>query len=233
MPYSNEDNMPIIGVIEDDVNFNNALTLLLTKEGYETISATSLEKGLALISQNPDLLLIDIGLPDGEGFDLCAAAHKAALIPSIFLTARDEEADMLHAFDAGCDDYVVKPFPMQVLLKRIEAVLRRNSEKPDSKDIFVYNNLNVDFLLNQVGIDHEIVRLTAKEYKLLIYMIENRGRVVTKDQILDALWDAEGNFVEANTLNVTINRLRKKIEQDSANPIYIRNVFGLGYTFGA
>ncbi|MDR3072103.1 MAG: response regulator transcription factor [Clostridiales Family XIII bacterium] len=224
--------MPVIGVVEDDINFNQALSLFLTKEGYEIISATSLQEGRSLISQNPDLLLIDIGLPDGEGFDLCAEAHNSIGIPSIFLTARDEESDMLRAFDTGCDDYVVKPFPMQVLLKRIEAVLRRNSEKPDSKNIFVYHNLNVDFLLNQVSIGGEIVRLTAKEYKLLVYLIENRGRVVTKDQILDALWDAEGNFVEANTLNVTINRLRKKIEIDPACPIYIRNVFGLGYTFG-
>ncbi len=137
---------------------------------------------------------------------------------------------MLRAFDCGADDYLVKPFPMAVLLKHAQAVLRRTGEK-DAK-LFCYEDLNIDFARKQVTSQGRSVNLTKKEYDLLALLARNRTKVITKQMMLEQIWDVQGSFVEENTVNVTLSRLRKKIEPDPANPVYIKNVFGLGYTFG-
>lgn len=221
--------MTTIAIIEDDKLFNEAVAIFLKKEGFQTISGFSCREGIEILSKEPDLMLIDITLPDGEGFEVCRRAEEFHHIPSIFFTARDEELDMLKAFDSGCDDYVVKPFPMRVLKKRIEAVLRRSSGQ---RQFFSYRGLQIDFEKKQVTLESQAVRLTAREFRLLAFLAQNRGQVLTKERILQKLWDADGNFVEENTLSVAINRLRKKIEPDPANPVFIRNIFGMGYTFG-
>ncbi len=136
---------------------------------------------------------------------------------------------MLEAFDAGCDDYVVKPFQMPVLKKRIEAILRRSGGE---EDLFLFRGLRVDWKKKQVFCQEQQVSLTAKEYSLLELLVRNRGQVLTKETILERIWDIDGQFVVENTVSVTVNRLRKKIEPDKSSPIYIKNVFGLGYTFG-
>ena len=189
--------MTTIGIVEDDRLLNEALARMLEKKGYHPLRAYTLEEGMKLIRQKPELIILDINLPDGEGTRICQAAREYSRIPVLFLTARDEEEDMLRAFDLGADDYLVKPFSMAVLLKHVEAVLRR-----------------------------------TKEYALFELLARNRGRVLTKTMILEQIWDNQGAFVEENTVNVTLNRLKKKIEPDPENPVYIRNVFGLGYTFG-
>lgn len=221
--------MKRIAVIEDDRLFNEALARTLSKAGYEILRAFTFEEGIGLIGENPDLIIIDINLPGGDGLAICKRAEDYGQIPAIFLTARDEEEDMIRAFDLGADDYLVKPFPMPVLLKHIEAVLRRTEEK---KSLFRYMDLTIDFELKKVTYGEEEIKLTAKEYKLLALLAANKGRVVTKELILAQVWDAEGSFVEENTVNVTLGRLKKKIEPDPANPLFIKNVFGLGYTFG-
>ena len=172
---------------------------------------------------------ISMRVSDGDGLELCRKARASGGIPALFLTARDEEEEMIKAFDFGADDYLVKPFSMAVLLKHIEAILRRTGKK---HEIFQYENLKIDFERKQVFRETEEVRLTAKEYKLLEILAKNKGRVLTKTMLLQQVWDAEGAFVEENTVNVTLNRLKKKIEPDPSNPIYITNLFGLGYTFG-
>ena len=221
--------MTTIAIIEDDRLFNQALSISLSKEGFQTICGFSCREGFDLILQNPDLMLIDISLPDGEGFALCSRAMEFGSIPTIFLTARDEEVDMIKAFDSGCDDYVVKPFPISVLKKRIKALLRRSAGE---KEWFSYQGLKIDFDKKQVFYEGELIRLTGREYRLLAFLAKNRGQVLTREHILQELWDAEGNFVEENTLSVTINRLRKKIEPNPGTPIFVRNIFGMGYTFG-
>lgn len=221
--------MKKIAMIEDDQLFNEALYQFLVKAEYEVKRAFSFGEGLLLIDDHPDLMIIDINLPDGEGLDLCRRAHEYNHIPVIFLTARDEEEDMIRAFDLGADDYLVKPFPMKVLLKHVEAVLRRTEEE---KNLFHYMDLAVDLDSRQVTYQGKDIRLTAKEYQLLAILIRNKGQVVTKELILDQVWDQSGAFVEEHTINVTMSRLRKKIEPDPANPIFIKNVFGLGYVFG-
>lgn len=221
--------MTKIAVIEDDVLLNRALAIYLQKEGYEVLQGFSCREGLELIRQNPNLILLDRMLPDGDGINLCRQEANVRKMPVLFLTARDEENDMIDAFDAGCEDYVVKPFSMDVLKRRIAVVLRRNLH---SQDVFVYRDLVIDFAKKSVICGESPVRLTAKEYRLLEYMAKNSGQVLTKEILLEKLWDAEGKFVEENTLFVTINRLRKKIEPDVSHPEYIKNIFGMGYLFG-
>ena len=157
-------------------------------------------------------------------------AQRLWSLISDFLTARDDEVDMLRAFDCGADDYLVKPFSMAVLLKHAQAVLRRTGEE-DAK-LFCYEDLSIDFARKQVTSQGRSVNLTNKEYDLLALLARNRTKVITKQMMLEQIWDVQGSFVEENTVNVTLSRLRKKIEPDPANPVYIKNVFGLGYTFG-
>lgn len=227
-----------IGIIEDDRLLCQALEIALQEAGYGTASAHTKKEAFSLFDGKEDLLLIDIGLPDGDGVrlyqQLCRegkALHgnpQEDRIPAIFLTARDEERDMLAAFDVGAEDYVVKPFSMKVLLKRIEVVLRRKSEG----SILVCRDLELDPERKQVLLCGEEITLTAKEYRLLEYFMRNQGQVLTMDSLLQAVWGLDGEFVSENTVSVTIRRLRKKIEPDMSRPVYIRNVFGLGYRMG-
>lgn len=221
--------MTKIAVIEDDKLLNRALAICLQKEGYEVLQGFTCREGLGLIKQNPNLVLLDRMLPDGDGINLCRQEANIRKMPVLFLTARDEENDMIDAFDAGCEDYVVKPFSMDVLKRRIAVILRRNLHK---QNVFVYQDLVIDFAKKSVLCGESPVKLTAKEYHLLEYMAKNSGQVLTKEMLLEKLWDAEGKFVEENTLFVTINRLRKKIEPDVSHPEYIKNIFGMGYLFG-
>ncbi|MCI9023039.1 MAG: response regulator transcription factor [Dorea sp.] len=218
----------LIGIIEDDKLLNQALRLVLQKAGYRIICAHTRQEALSLMGREEDLLLVDIGLPDGNGISLYQELKGRREIPAIFLTARDEEQDMLAAFDTGADDYVVKPFSMKVLLKRIEAVLKRNNEK----ERLSYRELLLFPAGKQVFVEGREIRLTAKEYQMLEYLMENQGQVLTKEMILEKIWGLEGQFVVDNTVSVTINRLRKKLEPDAGQSSYIKNVFGLGYRIG-
>lgn len=217
-----------IGIIEDDILLNQALDIALQNVGYDTICVHTKKEALTLLGNDVDLLLVDIGLPDGDGLRLYQELQKTRNIPGIFLTARDEERDMLAAFDLGADDYVVKPFSMKVLLKRIEAVFKRSGEEKTLTcgEIILYPDRKQVFLEGQ-----EII-LTAKEYQLLEYLMRNGGQVLTKENILEQIWGLDGQFVVENTVSVTINRLRRKIETDAKRPEYIKNVFGLGYRIG-
>lgn len=217
-------------IVEDDVLLNRALCKAFTNAGYEAAGAMSMQEAEGFLEDGAALMVLDIGLPDGDGFALCHKVRGSAKIPVIFLTARDDEADMLRAFDCGADDYLVKPFPMAVLLKHAQAVLRRTGEEDAA--LFCYEDLCIDFGRRQVMVQGKAVSLTNKEYALLALLVQNRKKVVTRQMLLEQIWDVRGAYVEDNTVNVTLSRLRKKIEPDPANPIYIKNVFGLGYTFG-
>lgn len=221
--------METIGIVEDDALLNQALEIALKKEGYQVISARDYKEGFRLRKQCPALMVIDVNLPDGNGIDLCKAIQEYQEIPVIFLTCRDEEEDMLGAFSAGADDYVVKPFPMRVLMKRIQAVLHRCRQE---KEEFLYKGLKIRFDQKKVFRDDQEIFLTPKEYRLLEYMVKNRGQLLTKNQILEQVWDVDGMFVGENTVSVTVNRLRRKIEPDASQAIYVKNVFGQGYLFG-
>ena len=185
------------------------------------------EKKRLILREKVDVFLIDIGLPDGNGIELYQELQMEKRIPAIFLTARDEEKEMLLAFDAGAQDYVAKPFSMKVLMKRLEVVLKRNPEER-----YMVGELTLYPDRKQVFMGKTELSLTAKEYQLLEYLMRNQGQVLTKENILETIWGVDGQFVVDNTVSVTINRLRRKIEPDGERQGYIQNVFGLGYRIG-
>ncbi|WP_297135798.1 response regulator transcription factor [Terrisporobacter sp.] len=223
--------MSTILIIEDDISLNRGVTFALRKEGYEVISAYTKEEGKVAILQNQiDFLLLDINLPDGSGLDFCKEINDKMDFPIVFFTANDTEEDMIKGFESGCDDYISKPFSIGVLKFKINAILKRNCG--ETKNIFKYKDLKIDFDSRKVYKRDEEIYLTATEYKLLELLSKNKGRAMTKEILLDKLWDNNGNYVDENTLSVNIRRLRKKIEDDSKNPEYIITLFGIGYIMG-
>ncbi len=215
-----------VGLIEDDRLLNESLALLLEKEGYQIYKGYSVADGLKLLNNGLDLLILDVTLPDGLGFSII---ERAKAVPVIFLTARDEEADMIRAYERGCEDYIVKPFSAEILKRRIQVVLRRNAS---DGDVLEYQGLRIDYAKKTVSAGQEKLKLTSREYKLLEYLSKNMGQILSKEMILGKVWDIDGNFVGDNTVSVTINRLKKKLGKTAEGMEYIRNVFGMGYVFG-
>ena len=218
-------------IIEDDKALNDGIVFALEKEGYITHSAHSLSEAEKSLSRKMNLILLDRNLPDGDGRDFLKSVLAGQPVPVICLTARDTEEDMLEGFRAGCDDYVTKPFSMPVLIMKIKALLKRSEGA--SRQLYISEGLVYDFeskLLQKHGIP---VELTALETRLLEFFINNRGIVLTRENLLDKIWDAKERYVEEKTLNVNIRRLRKKIEDNPEEPKHIRTVFGIGYKFEA
>ena len=215
-----------VGLVEDDRLLNESLALLLEKEGYQIYKGYSVADGLKLLNNGLDLLILDVTLPDGLGFSII---ERAKAVPVIFLTARDEEADMIRAYERGCEDYIVKPFSAEILKRRIQVVLRRNAS---DGDVLEYQGLRIDYAKKTVSAGQEKLKLTSREYKLLEYLSRNMGQILSKEMILGKVWDIDGNFVGDNTVSVTINRLKKKLGKTAEGMEYIRNVFGMGYVFG-
>lgn len=217
-------------IIEDDKYLSRGICDVVEKKGYETICVSTLKEAEQIALQSVNLILLDCNLPDGDGVVFCKKLREKSNVPVIFLTARDTECEMVAGFQAGGDDYVAKPFSIAVLLQRIEAVLRRSGKW--QQDCFTYKELQVDFATCSVKRNEEPVKLSATEYKLLEVLIKNRGQVLTRQALLEKIWDRDAKFVDDNTLNVYIRRLRQKIEPDSTDPVYVMTVFGIGYTFG-
>lgn len=214
-------------VVEDDRLLNEGICFALARQGYGVRGAFSLGEAGRMLEGPVDLVLLDVNLPDGDGRDFLARLRSFRDVPVMLLTARDTEQDMLAGFDAGCDDYVVKPFSMPVLVKKIEAMLKRSAA--DSGQIAIYGELTYDFLAKALYKRGQQVRLTATESKLLELLLHHRGQVLTREQILAAVWDIEERFVDENTLNVNVRRLREKLEDDPKKPEHLLTVFGIGY----
>ncbi len=223
--------MKNILIVEDDKILNKGVSFFLNKEGYNVISAYTKEEGkLAILQNKIDFLLLDVNLPDGCGLDFCKEISDKMDFPVVFLTANDTEEDMIKGFESGCDDYISKPFSIDILKLKINAILKRKGK--ETKNIFKYKDLKIDFDSRKVYKKEEEIYLTVTEYKLLELLSKNKGRAMTKEIILDKLWDNNGNYVDENTLSVNIRRLRKKIEDDSKYPEYIITIFGIGYILG-
>lgn len=221
-------------IVEDDQLLNQGITFALRKAGYETISAFTYSEGFQLYQQYPSigLILLDVNLPDGSGIELCSLIRSNSEVPIIMLTANDTEQDMILGFQTGCDDYMAKPFSIEVLKQRIQAVLRRLKKDGAPANLFTSGALMIDYDKMAVTKSGEPVHLTATEYKLLELLTRCKGQVLTREMIVEKLWDIDGNFVEPNALSVNIRRLRQKIEEDPKHPCYVRTVFGIGYTWG-
>ncbi len=218
-------------LVEDDLTLAMGIEYSLKNEGYYLDIARDFEKGKKLIDKEEyDLIILDVGLPDGNGFDLCKYIRRDKITPIIFLTAEDEEVSIVMGLDIGGDDYITKPFRIKELISRIKAVLRRAATIPQ-REMLLSKNIKVNLLESKVYIHNKLIWLTPSEYKLLIILMSNFHQVLPRVKILENLWDVDGNFVDDNSLSVYIRRLREKIEEDSSNPIYIKTVRGVGYTW--
>lgn len=216
-------------LVEDDSTLAMGIEYSLKNEGYMVDIAHNFTDGRDLVRQNNyDLIILDVGLPDGNGFDLCREIRKDKTTPVIFLTAQDEEVNIVMGLDLGGDDYITKPFRIKELISRIKAVMRR-AAKISQRDLLISNDIKVNLLESKVYKDNELIWLTPSEYKLLIILMNNHHQVLSRSKILENLWDIDGDFVDDNSLSVYIRRLREKIEDDSSNPKYIKTVRGIGY----
>lgn len=224
--------MATILIVEDDRALNEGISYMLSKEDYQTLSSFNVTDAQRKLQDHEiDLIIMDINLPDQTGLDFCQEIRKSSELPIIFLTAMDTEQDMIKGFQCGGDDYITKPFSLPILKERVSAVLRR-SHGTSNANIYKYMDLEVDFDKFRVLKKGDEIKLTATEFKLLKLLIENKNKVMTRNNILERLWDIDCNFVDENALNVNIRRLRTKIEDHPSKPEYIKTVFGIGYTWG-
>lgn len=216
--------------MEDDQAITMGLEYALTEEGYHVDVADLIERAQEYHeSQNYDLYLLDINLPDGNGLDFCRELRKTTSQPVIFLTASEEENNMITSFEIGGDDYITKPFRIKVLLSRIKAVLRRTESSTQLVSLVNLGNLKVNLQTAKVYKDDEEIILTTMEYKLLLTFIQNPNVNLSREKLLEGLWEFGSEFVNDNTLTVYIKRLREKIEEDPSRPQLIQTVRGLGY----
>ena len=207
-------------LVEDDTALRGALEELLLREGYEVVKVSNVLSARSAMNGGIDLVMLDVGLPDGDGVTLCRQWRSEGIqTPILFLTAKDEELDIVHGLDAGGNDYVTKPFRMQELLSRIRALLRRNQKETT----VTRSGITIDKAKLQATRNGELLLLTVTEYKILARLISVRS-IVTRASLLDALWDVDSRFVDDNTLSVHVSRLREKV---GAN--HIKTVRGVGY----
>lgn len=207
-------------LVEDDSALRSALEELLSREGYGVVKSSNVLSAKAAMSADIDLVMLDVGLPDGDGVSLCKQWRSEGLqVPILFLTAKDEELDVVRGLDAGGNDYVTKPFRMQELLSRIRALLRRNQKETS----ITRSGITLDTAKLQASREGEVLQLTVTEYKILAKLISERS-IITRAVLLDALWDVDSRFVDDNTLSVHISRLREKVGGS-----HIKTIRGVGY----
>ena len=225
--------MKTILLVEDDKTIVMGLEYSLQQEGYDVIcccNAKDAEK--AVRCQAFDLALLDLSLPDGSGYDICRQIREKSDVPIVFLTACDEEVNVVMGLDMGADDYITKPFRVRELMSRLRGVLRRAEKSDDAKDELRLGRLVINARQARVTRDGEELLLTALEYRLLLTFAAHPGQVLSRTQLLEGIWDIAGDFVSDNTLSVYVRRLREKIEDDPNNPALIHTVRGLGYRAG-
>lgn len=219
--------------VEDDKIIASGLCYSLTQEGYSVTHCLDVEAARAALGVDHfDLAILDLYLPDGSGYDICRAIKAKEDLPVIFLTANDDEVNVVLGLDMGADDYITKPFRIKELLSRIKSVLRRYDHLAISKNRIAFGDIQIDTVQAKVYKNDQEILLSSLEYRLLLIFANNAGRVLSRTQLLDGLWDFAGDYVNDNTLTVYIKRLREKIESDSQNPTLITTVRGIGYKGG-
>ena len=220
--------MKKILLVEDNETIIMGLKYSLEQEGFQVISAkTAKESKEKLDNKSIDIVLLDVSLPDGNGFEICKEIKEKNDIPEIFLTAQDEETSVVLGLDLGADDYIVKPFRTRELISRIKSVLRRYGKKEEN-NIIQYKNIKIDTISAKVYKNNKEIIFTSLEYRILLMLFTNQNKLITREQLLEKIWDIAGNFVNDNTLTVYIKRIREKLEDDSI----IKTIRGLGYRIG-
>lgn len=219
--------MTKILLVEDDGQIASYLGELLRAEGFDTqIAGSKKEAGECLLAQNFDLVLLDVSLPDGNGFSICAEIKREYEIPVIFLTASGDEYSVVAGLDMGADDYIAKPFRPRELISRIRSVLRRCKKE---QRILSCGDLRVNVSSATVTKGEKELFLSALEYRLLLLLLQNKGQILTRNQLLEEIWDASGEYVNDNTLSVYMKRLREKIEENPQSPRLLHTIRGIGY----
>ena len=222
--------MSNILLLEDDLSLINGLSIAFKKQGFELVVARTLKEADSLwVDGKYDLLVLDVSLPDGTGFEVCKKVRQVSKVPIIFLTAADEEMNIIMGLDIGGDDYITKPFKLGVLVSRVNALLRRAKDFSSADTQLESNGMKVLLLQGQAFKNGKLLDLTAAEYKLLCLFMRNPNMVLTKEQILDKLWDCDGNYIDSSTLTVYMRRLRIKIEDNPSEPQMLLTVRGMGY----
>lgn len=215
-------------LLEDDEAIGIGLKYSLENEGYTVTIATSVMSAFEIINKEKfALYILDLTLPDGSGYDVCKKIKSIGDFPVIFLTAYDDEVNVVMGLELGADDYISKPFRVKELIARIKSVLRRYNR--ESKGIIKIGNVLINTNKATVFKNGQEVILTAMEYKLFLILLNNRGNILSRNKLLEYIWDVEGDFVNDNTLTVYIKRLRDKIEDDPSAPMIIKTIRGLGY----
>lgn len=222
--------MKRILLVEDDLSLVNGLSFAVKKQGYLLdVVHTSSETDRLWEDGKYDLVILDVSLPDGSGFDICRTIRQTSKVPIMFLTAMDEETDIIMGLDIGGDDYITKPFKLAIFMSRIHALLRRSDNFNQADTELSSNGITVRLLKSEVYKNNKQVDVTAGEYRLLCLFMENPDQVLSPEQILNRLWDCEENYIDNNSLTVYIRRLRTKIEDDPGNPKRIVTVRRMGY----
>lgn len=222
--------MSKIFFVEDDLSLISGLSFALKKQGYEVDNARTINEAEDLWQDDKyDLAILDVSLPDGTGYQLCEKIRLNSKIPIIFLTAADEETDIIMGLDMGADDYITKPFKLAVFLSKVNAILRRSNDFNQKNTVLNSNGISVNLLNGDVTKNGETLNLTSGEYKLLCLFMENPNIILSQEQILGKLWDSNNDFIDNSTLTVYIRRLRKKVEDDPSNPTNIVTVRRMGY----
>ncbi len=217
-------------LLEDDLSLINGLSFALKKQGYEvTVARTTREADALWAKETYDLAVLDVSLPDGSGFDFCRRLRETSKVPVLFLTAADEETDIIMGLDIGGDDYMTKPFKLAIFLSRINALIRRSENFSSAPTELVSNDIRVNLIKGEVYKKGQLLDLTASEYKLLCLFLENPDCILSPEQILGKLWDCNESYIDNNSLTVYIRRLRTKIEDDPGEPKRIVTVRGMGY----
>lgn len=222
--------MTRIFLLEDDLSLVSGLSFALHKQGYDLSVARTISEARSLWTDGTyDLLILDVSLPDGSGFDFCRRVRQGSSVPILFLTASDEETSVIMGLDIGGDDYITKPFKLGILLSRIHALLRRAQDAGSTEAELASNGIRILPLQAQVYKHGALLDLTAAEYRLLCLFMQHPNIVLTKEQILSRLWDCDASFVDDNTLTVYIRRLRMKIEDNPSEPRLLVTVRRMGY----
>ena len=219
-----------IMLLEDDLSLIDGLSYALNKQGWNVTVAKTVTEAIRLWRGAAfDLLILDVSLPDGNGFDFCKNVRQVSDVPVLFLTASEEETNVVMGLDIGGDDYVTKPFKLGILISRVNALLRRGRGALGAEASLDSNGITVSLMQGQAFKNHQNLELTSVEYRLLCYFMRNPNRILAKEQIYAQLWDCDGNFVDDNTLSVYIRRLRLKIEDNPERPRKIITVRRMGY----
>ncbi|MFB0843123.1 response regulator transcription factor [Paenibacillus oleatilyticus] len=222
-------------LVEDDKTIASGLEYSLQQDQFSTVLCHDVASAKKVIAEQLDqfaLCLFDLSLPDGSGYELCKMVKERSDVPVIFLTAVDDEVNVVMGLDMGADDYITKPFRIRELLSRIKSVLRRYQKQPQAKAIIEVDAIRINTLEGKVYKHGDEIPVTALEYRLLLIFANHIGQILSRNQLLEQIWDVAGDFVNDNTLTVYIKRLREKLEDDPKDPTFIKTVRGLGYKVG-